>query len=127
MSDNNRSLAEAENARLKVLLVETRSPWESGDVADFLALARAFLESGEIVRLHLIQNGVIWLLGPAAGLLKEFHAPPSKTRLILSIDDLSLDLRGISRASAEAAGVVWSIDELVAEVARPGVKTIWHS
>lgn len=110
----------------RMLLIETHSPWESGDVADFLELARTFLESGVCVHLHFIQNGVLWLQGELIKLLTDLRERFG-ARLDLSIDDLSLDLRGVSRAHAESYGRVSSIDALVAEMARTHVKTIWHS
>ena len=109
----------------RVLLVETHSPWESGDADDFVQLARTMLESGAIVRLHLIQNAVLWLQCGADALnrlRREFDE-----RLQITFDDFSLDQRGIPRSSATSYGQVWTIGALVGEMADRTVKTIWHS
>jgi hypothetical protein len=117
---------EDSGAGRRMLMIETHSPWESGDVRDFLALATDMLAAGTPVRLHLIQNGVIWLRGQAAAELlglRERFAP----RLRITSDDVSLDLRGIGHALARDVAEVTGIDELVATMADPSVKTIWHS
>lgn len=108
-----------------MLLIETHSPWQSHDSADFLQLARTLLGSGAIVHLHLIQNAVLWLQQEAetlAGLRRQFDE-----RLLLTFDDVSLDLRGIPHAAAAPYGPVRDMDALMAEMADRGVKTIWHS
>lgn len=109
----------------RMLLVESRSPWESGDVADFLAMARSLLAGGNAVHLHLIQNGVLWLRRDADALQRlrrEFT-----DRLRISCDDFSLAQRGIAPELARQHAEVRPIDALVAEMAGLGVKTIWHS
>ena len=117
------------------LLIETRSPWESGDGGDFLDFARTLVAAGQPLHLHLIQNGVFWLQqGEALNALRE--AGMGKTlegtsdrpgRFTLSSDDFSLDQRGIPPASAAAWGTVCSVAALVTAMARPDVKTLWHS
>lgn len=108
-----------------MLLIETRSPWESGDVADFVDVARSLLEAGVVVHLHLIQNGVYWLLRDST-LLKMLRRDFSDY-LSISSDDFSLAQRGVSDAVATAYGDILGIDALVAEMADQAVKTIWHS
>lgn len=108
-----------------LLLIETQSPWQSGDSADFIRMAEALAESGALVHLHLIQNGVLWLQQDAQALDELQRRQPK--RLLLSFDDLSLDLRGIPHSKASLHGQVHAIDALVSEMADRTVKTIWHS
>jgi hypothetical protein len=83
------------------------------------------LDTGVLVHLHFIQNGVMWLAQDAAALdvLRQRHPD----RLRVSFDDVSLRLRGIPHAQATPHGQVGGMDELVAEMADRQVKTIWHS
>ena len=122
----NESPAEEAGARTRMLLIETHSPWESGDVHDFLELTRAMLDTGLVVQLHLIQNGVIWLRGKAVEALAHLREQFAQS-FHVTVDDLSLDLRGLTRSAAAGLGSVAHIDELVALMADPAVKTIWHS
>ncbi|MDF3835351.1 hypothetical protein P3W85_20675 [Cupriavidus basilensis] len=108
-----------------MLLVESRSPWESGDVGDFLDMARCLLASGNAVHLHLIQNGVLWLRRDANAL--QMLRSDSAGRVRISCDEFSLAQRGIPLDLAQQHGDVWATDALVAEMAGRGVKTIWHS
>ncbi len=117
---------EGDSGELRMLMIETHSPWEAGDVQDFLALVRALLEAGTAVRLHLIQNGVIWLRGQSAAALLSLRQQFTAS-LRITIDDVSLDLRGIPHALARDIGSVTGVDDLVATMADPAVKTIWHS
>lgn len=107
------------------LLIETHSPWESNDSRDFLEIARALLEAGQTVHLHLIQNAVLWLQQEPRA-INDLQTQFAHL-LQVSVDDLSLDLRGLPRASVAALYAVEKIDCLVATMARPDVKTIWHS
>jgi hypothetical protein len=111
---------------LRLLLIETHSPWESGDVQDFLDLTRALLDADAVVQLHLMQNGVIWLRGEAVGALAQLRDQFGPA-FDITVDDLSLDLRGLSRTSADGVGRVMAVDDLVATMVDPAVKTIWHS
>ena len=43
----------------KYLLIESKSPWESGDIGDFYALASELQKSGGDVTFFLVQNGVM--------------------------------------------------------------------
>lgn len=117
---------ETHNNAKRMLMIETHSPWESGDVQDFFELVRALLEAGTAVRLHLIQNGVIWLRGQSAKALLTLREQFTESLTITS-DDVSLDLRGIPHALARDIGQVTGVDELIAWMADPAIKTIWHS
>ncbi|MDC8758935.1 DsrE family protein [Janthinobacterium fluminis] len=117
--------ADAASGAKTMLMVETRSPWESGDAADFLLIVRALLDAGEQVQLFLIQNGVFWLQQERQQLLQlcsQFDG-----RLALCADDMSLEMRGMSHQDAAHPARICAIDALVASMAQPNVKTIWHS
>ncbi len=107
------------------LLIETNSPWESNDSRDFLQLAKALLDTGARVHLYLIQNGVLWLQQEAQTLIA--MQAQYKHLLQLSVDDMSLDLRGMSRYNAGRTCAVRGIEFMVSAMAAPNVKTIWHS
>ena len=115
--------AGGEPARL--LMVETQSPWQSNDSRDFLGLVGTLADAGSPVHLHLTQNAVLWLQHDAQA-LRSLRGRLGG-RLLLSFDDVSLDLRGIPHAEAAQCGEVRGVDALVAEMADPAVKTIWHS
>jgi len=107
-----------------LLLVETHSPAEATG-GEFIRLARTLLNSGAVVQLHFMQNGVTWLQqDPQAlrNLAGEFGG-----RLRLTVDDVSLDLRGISHASTAGVAEVRAAVALVSDMAQRCVKTLWHS
>jgi hypothetical protein len=53
-----RRLASARRSHLKkVLLIQSKSPWESGDLAPFCSLERELATAGNEVTLFLVQNG----------------------------------------------------------------------
>lgn len=110
----------------RLLLIETHSPWESGDVVDFLDLVRVLLGLGLSVHLHLIQNGVIWLRGSSVASLKALGSEFAQ-QFQISSDDVSLDLRGMDPGLARHVGSVWGINDFIGRMAEPDVKTIWHS
>lgn len=108
-----------------LLLIETRSPLESADVADFVGLATPLLDAGSCVQLHFIQNAVFWLeREPQRLRALQGHGG---AHLQLTFDDFSLDQRGIPHALALQYGTVQTMGALVATMARATVKTIWHS
>jgi hypothetical protein len=107
-----------------LLLVETHSPAEATG-SEFIRLARTLLNSGAVVQLHLMQNGVTWLQQDPQTLRN--LVGESGGRLRLTMDDISLDLRGIPHASAAGVAAVRSAMALVSDMAQPRVKTLWHS
>jgi len=75
------------------LMIESRDPFDSSDVANFLALAEGLSKAGNKVTLFLVQNGVL----PAR------HGARSAPLAVLAAngvevlaDDFSLGERGIS-------------------------------
>jgi hypothetical protein len=102
------------------LLIESRDPFESNDVAYYFELARDLAASGNEVTLYLVQNGVL-------------AARPSKKSSLLTAlagagvsvvaDDFSLAERGITRL---ADGLRAQSIELVVDHLAAGHKTLWH-
>ena len=103
------------------LLIETRSLWESGEVASFLSLANDLAAAGEQVDLFLIQNAVLLSRDPAA--LAAFGGHPSAT---IWADDVSLAFRGIANTQIAPAIRVTDMKTMIRLIARSGCKTVWH-
>lgn len=104
------------------LLVETRSLWESQDVAGFLTLAAELAEAGHSVDVFLIQNAVLMTrdaVDALAGLVR------SRT-VTLWADGLSLVTRAIPPASVPETVRVADTKAMVHLMTRAGSKTIWH-
>ena len=115
----------APDAPHTLLLIETRSPREAADVADFVSLVTPLLDGGSPVHLHFIQNAVFWLEQEPERLrtLQGYGG----ARLQLSFDGFSLDQRAIAHTVAAQYGSVSTMDALISTMADAQVKTIWHS
>ena len=103
-------------------LVESRDPFESGDVAFTYELAVALAQPGNEVVLFLVQNGVLAARREANPNLAITAAAPSVSVLV---DDYSLRERGISQADILDTTVPASLETVVDALAR-GVKTVWR-
>jgi len=104
----------------KYVLIQSKSPWESGDVGHFYALARELGQAGGEVTLFLVQNGVMAARKGAsdAGLDQVLE---SRVRVLA--DDFSLRERAIG---AMKQGIRTSpIDEVV-DLLAAGAKALWH-
>ena len=102
------------------LLIESRDPFESKDVAYYCDLARGLLQAGNEVTLLLVQNAVF-----AARL--SAHSPELRSLVGSGIkmlaDDFALRERGITKLS-EGIGIA-PIDVVVDHL-EAGHKTLWH-
>lgn len=116
--------AEPNAAPTRLLMVETRSEWESSDVDDFLGLAQGFLQAGLTLDLFLVQNSVLLLRSAARARLS---ALADAGRCRIWIDGYSLALRGLSADDVGACGMVAGTDELVQLMTVPHTKVLWHS
>lgn len=102
------------------LLIESRDPFESNDVAYYLDLAKGLAAAGNGVTVLLVQNAVL-AARPAA------QAPAlaalAQAGVKVLADDFALAERGITelRAGIEAAPIDVVVDHLEA-----GHKTLWH-
>jgi hypothetical protein len=104
----------------KYMLIESRDPFESNDVAFSYDLAIGLAKAGNQVTVLLVQNGVLAARrgARAEGLAAVLHAG-----VTILADDFSLAERGIARLTAgiEPAPIDVAVDHLAA-----GHKTLWH-
>ena len=107
----------------KYLLIETRDPFDSGDVRKSYDLARGLADDNNDVTVFLVQNGVLPTrkASAAADTVAELA---SKTKVLA--DDFSLRERGIQKGELVKGVKPTSIDDLVDLVAEDGRKVIWH-
>ncbi len=102
------------------LLIESRDPFESNDVGFYYELARGLRESGNLVTLLLVQNGVLAARpsAQAPGLIAIANAGVK-----ILADDFALKERGITklRDGVQVAPIDVVVDHLEA-----GHKTLWH-
>ncbi len=104
----------------KYLIIESRDPFESKDVATAWELATGLVKEGNQVMLFLVQNGVL----PAR---KSKHsdalAALAKAGVEVLADEFSLKERGIGAVidGVKAAPLEVVVDELAA-----GRKALWH-
>jgi sulfur relay (sulfurtransferase) complex TusBCD TusD component (DsrE family) len=109
---------------VRYLLIETRSPWEGGDVGSFLELAMALSVQGEPVDLFLLQNGVaLARLGadPRMGDLAQTAS------VSIWADAFALRQRSLSRDSLFESVREAGMPDLIRLLALPDCKPIWHA
>lgn len=112
------------------ILIESRDPYESAEVADFLELAEGLVKQGGAVTLFLVQNAVLAARHGA----RPGHAAAAPVRLLAALatngaevlaDSFSLRERGISPnrllPGIAAAPISTVIDRVV-----DGRKALWH-
>ena len=104
------------------LLIASRDPFSSNDVADFYGLASGLAKDGNQVTLFLVQNGVLPARKSTASAALENLAGQGVTILA---DDFSLAERGIGGANLVPAVAPSPIDAVIDGLAA-GAKTIWH-
>ncbi len=105
----------------RYLLVESRSPWESGAAADFYRLARDLAGQGHEVTLYLVQNGV---LAARAGAREAGLAEVASHARVVA-DDFSLRERGIAARDLRREVGPGAIDMIV-DMLADGVRAVWH-
>lgn len=106
----------------KYLLIESRDPFDSNDVANFYGLANGLIREGNEVTLFLVQNGVLPARRSSAS------APLSdlaKNGAEILADDFSLRERGIARDRL-ADGIEPSALDIVVDHLANNHKVIWH-
>jgi predicted peroxiredoxin len=107
----------------KYLLIESKSPWESGDVTYAYGLARDLADAGNEVTLYLVQNAVLPLRKGAQDGGLAALATGGKVKVLA--DDFSLRERAIGEGSVIPGVAVAGIETVVDQLAA-GVKAIWH-
>lgn len=106
----------------KYLLIESRDPFDSADVAQFYELAGGLAAEGNEVMLFLVQNGVL----PARfGARSDRLAAVAKNGVTVLADDFSLRERAIA-ADQLVAGVNAAPLDVVVDQLADGVKAMWH-
>jgi len=106
----------------KYVLIQSKSPWESGDVAQFYALARELGKAGGAVTFFLVQNGVV----PARTGAKDAALDELlRDGVRVLADDFSLRERAIG-GGALKAGVKPSPIDVVVDLLASGAKALWH-
>lgn len=104
------------------VLIESRDPFESNDVAYFCNLAVGLARNGDRVTLFLVQNGVLGARqGPRAEALRALAAAGVE----VLADDFSLRERGI-REDRLASGVRPAPLDVVIDQLAEGRKALWH-
>ena len=106
----------------KYVLIQSKSPWESGDVAQFYGLARELGKAGGEVTFFLVQNGVMAARTGAKDVAFD-QLLGEKVRVLA--DDFSLRERAIE-GSALKPGVKPSLIDEVVDLLAAGAKALWH-
>jgi sulfur relay (sulfurtransferase) complex TusBCD TusD component (DsrE family) len=106
----------------KYVLIQSKSPWESGDVGWFYALARELGNAGGEVTLFLVQNGV---MAARAGAKDAGFDRLLGDKVRVLADDFSLRERAIDRSALKSGVKPGPIDEVV-DLLAAGAKALWH-
>jgi len=104
------------------LLIESRDPYETNDVAYFYDVATGLAKEGHSVTLFLVQNGVLPARPSARS---EALSAVSKAGVRVLADEFSLRERGIP-ASRLAVGVKAAPLDVVIDRLAEGCKALWH-
>ena len=106
----------------RYVLIQSKSPWESGDIAQFYSLARELGQSGNDITFFLVQNGVMSARSGAKDAAFDQLAG-AKVRVLA--DDFSLRERAINNEALKAGVSPSPIDEVV-DLLAGGAKALWH-
>ncbi len=106
----------------KYVLIQSKSPWESGDVAHFYGLARELGNAGAEVTFFLVQNGVMAARTGAKDVAFD-QLLGEKVRVLA--DDFSLRERAIEGGALKPGVKPSPIDEVV-DLLAAGAKALWH-
>ena len=106
----------------RYLLIQSKSPWESGDIGHFYSLARDLGQAGNDVTFFLVQNGVMSARNGAKDAAFD-QLLGSKIRVLA--DDFSLRERAINRETLKGGVSVSPIDEVV-DLLAGSAKALWH-
>ena len=104
------------------LLIESRDPFDSNDVANYYDLASKLAAAGNQVTLFLVQNGVLAARGAAKA--DGLDAVATSGVEILA-DEFSLRERGIAGDKLSKSVNAAPLDVVVDHLAN-GSKAIWH-
>jgi sulfur transfer complex TusBCD TusB component (DsrH family) len=102
------------------LLIESRDPFESNDVAYYYELTKGLADAGHDVTMLLVQNGVL-AARPSAHSAALTTLGQSGVKILA--DDFSLRERGISKL---AEGIATAQIDVVVDHLEAGHKLLWH-
>jgi predicted peroxiredoxin len=106
----------------KYLLIASRDPFETNDVAYYYDLASSLAREGNTVTLFLVQNGVL----PARpSVWSDTLAALTRAGVEVLADEFSLRERGID-AGRLAQGVKAAKLDVVIDQLAKGRKAMWH-
>lgn len=106
----------------RYLLIESRDPFESNDVAHFGRLASELAAAGNEVTMVLVHDGVLPTRSDARS--EGLHALAASGVKVIA-DVFALRERGIA-SDKLAAGVTAARLEVVIDAMASGAKTLWH-
>ncbi len=104
------------------LLIESRDPFDSGDVQNFYDLAAGLAKEGHEVTLFLVQNGVLPARQSARS---DALAGLAGDGVEVVADEFSLQERGIS-SNRLVSGIKAGPLEVVVDRLAGGCKALWH-
>jgi sulfur transfer complex TusBCD TusB component (DsrH family) len=105
----------------KYLLIQSKSPWESGDSSYFYDLAHNLASGGNDVTFVLVQNGVLAARKGA----NDVELAKLVVNVRVFADDFSLRERAIPTDGLKDGVKTTSIDTVV-DLLAEGAKAIWH-
>ncbi len=106
----------------KYLLIESRDPFDSNDVANFYDLATGLVREGNEVSLFLVQNGVL----PARRSARSAAlAEVAGAGVEVLAEEFSLRERGITTGRLESGVKPAPLDIVIDQLAE-GRKALWH-
>jgi sulfur transfer complex TusBCD TusB component (DsrH family) len=106
----------------RYVLIQSKSPWESGDVGQFYSLARELGQAGNEVTFFLVQNGV---MAARAGAQDPAFDQLAGGKVRVIADDFSLRERAINRETLKPGVSLGPIDSVV-DLLAGGAKALWH-
>lgn len=106
----------------RYLLIESRDPFDSNDVANYCVLARDLAREGNEVTMFLVQNGV-FPARPCARSEALERLAGSGVKVLA--DEFSLRERGIA-ANTLVKGVDAAPLDVVVDELEAGTRVIWH-
>jgi hypothetical protein len=104
-------------------MIESRDPFESGDVSYFYNLATDLAAAGERVTLFLAQNGALAARKDAKG---DPLGGVLKSRIEVLVDSFALRERGIQDSERHPSVKPAAIGNLVDHIMEDGAKVLWH-
>ncbi|HTM20647.1 MAG TPA: hypothetical protein VL172_09075 [Kofleriaceae bacterium] len=106
----------------RYVLIQSKSPWESGDVGQFYQLAGELAQAGGEVTFYLVQNGV---MAARSGAVDADFDRLLRGKVRVVADDFSLRERAIEAGALKSGVTAGSIDAVV-DLLASGAKAMWH-